>query len=165
MSRAAGAVGLSFVEAVAKGKFVQYGLSQEVERAYRNIERDYPRLRCAWDQENKEHIIHEYCTDGVHRLVLNSKTFHEDLIRSRLERANSEKFDPMDEIEAAERDADKRRDDNLREAIGAAGEKLAHAFAADGLTVRPRMTPRSVAMRKKNSLRNFEAPTRTMRNR
>lgn len=165
MSRAAGAVGLSFVEAVAKGQYVTYGISKEVETAYRNIERDYPRLRCAWDQENKEHMIHEYCADGVHRLVLNSKSFHEDLIRVRLERANSAKFDPMDEIEAAERAVDARQDAMLHEAIGNAGEKLAHAFAADGLTVRPRMAPLSVAMRKKRTLPNFEAPTRSMSNR
>jgi hypothetical protein len=165
VSRAAGAVGLSFVEAVAKGRYVTYGVSKDVERAYRNIERDYPRLRCAWDQENKEHMIVEHCADGEHRLVLNSKHFMEDLIRSRLERANSLKFDPMDEIEQAERDVEAAHDKALHEAVGAAGEKLAHAFAADGLTVRPRMTPRSVAMRKKRTLPNFEAPTRGISNR
>lgn len=165
MSRAPGAVGLSFVEAVAKGKYVTYGVSKDVERAYRNIERDYPRLRCAWDQDNKEHMVVEYCADGEHRLVLNSKSFHEDLIRSRIERSDSTKFDPMDEIEQAEIEVQKREDEMLHEAVGAAGEKLAHAFAADGLTVRPRMTPRSVAMRKKHTLPNFEAPTRTMSNR
>lgn len=165
MSRTAGAVGLSFVEAVAKGKYVTYGLSRDVERAYRAIERDYPRLQCAWDQENKEHMIVEHCKDGSTSLVLNSRSFHEDLIRIRIERANSEKFDPMEEIELAEAEANKRIDDELHERIGAAGEKLAHAFAADGLTVRPRMTPRSVAMRKRHSLRNFEAPTRSISNR
>lgn len=163
MARAA--VGLEFVEAEANGRLVRYGLSREVMRAYKNIERDYPRLRCSWDQENKEHVIAEHCRDGQHRLVLSSRHFNEDLIRVQLERANSDKFDPLKEIDEAEKAAKKAIDDRLREKIGAAGEKLAHAFAADGLTVRPRMTPLSVKMRKKKVLPNFEAPTRTISSR
>lgn len=154
-----------FAEAVAKGKFITYGMDRDVERAYRNIERDYPRLQCAWDNENKEHMIVEHCRDGSTSLVLNSRSFHEDLIRLRIERANSDKFDPMEEIEAAEREVERRSDAAMHEAVGAAGEKLAHAFAADGLTVRPRSTPLSVKMRRRNTLANFEAPTRTMSNR
>lgn len=154
-----------FAEAVAKGKYVTYGMDRDVERAYRSIERDYPRLQCAWDNENKEHMIVEHCKDGSTSLVLNSRSFHEDLIRLRIERANSDKFDPMEEIAAAERDVERRSDKAMHEAVGAAGEKLAHAFAADGLTVRPRSTPLSIRMRRRKTLANFEAPTRTMSNR
>lgn len=153
------------MEEVAKGRFVHYGISAEVDRAYREIERDFPRLRCSWDKENKEHIIVEYCGDGEHRLVLSSRTFQLDLIRLRLHRADSTKFDPLDEIEAAEAAVERAKDARLHEAIGDAGEKLAVAFAQDGLTVRPRMTPRSVKLRKARPLRNFEAPTRMVGNR
>lgn len=165
MSRATGTVGMCFLEAVAQGKFLTYGMDREVERAYRNIERDYPRLRCAWDMENKEHMIVEHCADGVHRLVLNSKTFFEDSIRARIQRADSSRFDPMEEIERAEKEAEKAEADRLHEAVGAAGEKLAHAFAQDGLTVRPRMSPLSVKLKKAQTLRNFEAPTRSISSR
>lgn len=155
-----------FAEAVAKGKYITYGMDREVERAYRAIERDYPRLQCAWDKENKEHMIVEHCKDGATRLVLNSRSFHEDLIRTRIERANSDKFDPLEEVERAEAEANARIDAELSERLGDVGEKLAHAFAQDGLTVRPRMTPQSVKLRKARSLRNFEAPQRaTMSNR
>ena len=165
MSRSAATPGLSYVEAIAKGRFVSYDISAEVLRAYKNIERDYPRLQCLWDKEYHEHHIVEHCRNGDLSLVLISKSFHEDLIRARIERANSEKFDPMDEIEEAEKEVERKHDEMLHEAVGAAGEKLAHAFAQDGLTVRPRMTPRSITMKKKRTLRNFEAPTRTMSNR
>jgi hypothetical protein len=168
VSRTAGTAGLVFAEAVSKGKFVTYGLDRDVERTYRAIERDYPRLQCAFDNENREHTILEHCKDGVHRLVLARPAnigFPEDIVRLQIERANSEKFDPIAEIDAAEAAVEKRKDERLHEAIGAAGEKLAHAFAADGLTVRPKMTPMSVKLRRVRALTNFEAPTRTISNR
>jgi hypothetical protein len=168
VSRTAGAAGLVFAEAMSSGKFVTYGLDREVERVYRAIERDYPRLQCAFDNENKEHTILEHCKDGRHRLVLARPAcigFPEDIVRLQIERANSEKFDPLKEIDEAEKAVEKRRDERLHEAIGDAGEKLAHAFAQDGLTVRPRMTPQSIALKRRRALQNFEAPKRTMSNR
>jgi hypothetical protein len=165
VSRSAATPGLSYVEGLANGRLEIYDLSAEVLKAYRNIERDFPRLQCMWDKEYKEHHVVEHCSDHELRLVLTSKTFHEDLIRTRIHRADSTKFDPMDEIEAAEVAVQRREDEMLHEAVGNAGEKLAHAFAADGLTVRPRMTPCSVKMKSRRTLPNFEAPTRGISNR
>lgn len=165
MARRAAAPGLAFVEGIAKGRFVTYDLSAEVLRAYRNIERDFPRLQCLWDQENREHLILEHCSDHELRAVLTSKTFYEDNIRSRLARADSTKFDPIKEIEEAEEAMERAHDERMHELIGAAGEKLAHAFAQDGLTVRPRMVPVSMRMQRRKSLRNYEAPTRSIKNR
>lgn len=168
MSRRPAAPGLSYATAIANGRFVTTDLSADVLIVYRAIERDFPRLQCLWDKEEAEHVILERCTDHELRMVMNRPGrlgFPEDLIRAKLHRADSTKFDPMDEIERAEREAEKLKDERLHQALGDAGQKLAHAFAQDGLTVRPRMTPRSITMRRKRSLPNFEAPTRGMSNR
>lgn len=154
---------MSFVEGIAKGRYVTWNVSQEVLDSYRRIERDFPRLQCWWDQENKEHVVVERVGNSL-ELVLHSKTFFEDNIRSRIHRADSTKFDPMKEIEEAEKEAEKAWDDRLREQVHAAGEKLAHAFAADGLTVRPRVAF-NTPMHRRRTLPNFEAPTRNISNR
>lgn len=162
MSRST-AGGLHFVEALANGRLVTTVVDPEVSQAYKNIEREWPNLRCYWDNEYKEHLVAEICRDGETRLVLASKTFHEDNIRARINRADATKFDPLEEIEEAEREADRREAARIADLAGDVGEKLAFAFAQDGLTTRPRVS--MSAMHKKRTKRNFEAPTRTIRNR
>lgn len=165
MSLSAVGSGLVYTQGQANGRFTTYQVSPDLKQAYESIQRDYPNLRCFWDNENNEHVILEDCRDGVQRLVFTSKTFHEDLIRVKLNRADSTKFDVMDEIEEAEKFAEAEENRQTRELVGAAGEKLAKAFADDGLTERTRMTPLSVKMRRARRLPNFEAPTRTIKNR
>ena len=157
--------GLVYAKGQADGRFVTHQLSVDVQRAYENIQRDYPNLRCLWDNEYHEHIIIEDCKDHVQRLVLKSKHFHEDLIRIKLNRADATKFDVMEEIEQAEKEAEREEDRKMSDLIGNAGERLAKAFADDGLTERAGWTPLSVKPRRAKRLRNFEAPTRTIRNR
>lgn len=165
MSRNTAGPGLIYAEGQLNGRFTTYQVSPDVHRAYENIQRDYPNLRCLWDNENHEHIIIEHCLDDVQRLVLRSRTFHEDLIRVKLNRADSTKFDVMDEIEEAEKAANREEERKMADLTGEAGEKLAKAFADDGLTERTRMTPLSVRMKPAKRLRNFEAPKKAIRNR
>lgn len=157
--------GLIYAEGQLNGRFTTYQVSPDVHRAYENIQRDYPSLRCLWDNENHEHIIIEDCKDHVQRLVLKSKHFHEDLIRVKLNRADATKFDVMEEIEEAEKAAEREEDRQLAELTSAAGEKLAKAFADDGLTERARMTPLSVKLKPARRLHNFEAPKKAIKNR
>lgn len=152
------------MEGISKGRYVTWNLSPEVLRSYAAIERDFPRLKCWWDQENKEHVVMELCADQSYSLVCATPHFIEDLVRHKIHRADSTKFDPMKEIEQAEKDMEKYYDDRLHEQVSEAGEKLAHAFAADGLTVRPRVAF-NTGMHRKHPLPNFEAPTRKMSNR
>lgn len=163
MSRSA-AGGLHFVEALANGRLVTTVVDPEVSQAYKNIERDWPNLRCYWDNEEKEHVVAEVCKDGVTRLVYHSRKFHEDLVRLAIHRADSTKFDPMDEIEEAEKQMERDEERRIADIVGDVGEKLAKAFADDGLTVRPKVAF-NTRMHKKRRLRNFEAPTRTVPNR
>jgi len=156
--------GLSFAEGIAKGRYVITTVSRDVLDAYKSIERDFPRLRCWWDNENKEHVVVEHCTDGSISIVLTSPHFVEDLIRLQIHRADSTKFDPLKEIEESEKQFEKYWDDRLHDQIGDAGERLAFAFAQDGLTVRPKIAF-NTRMHRKRTLPNFEAPTRTMSNR
>jgi hypothetical protein len=162
VSRSA-AGGLHFVEALANGRLVTTVVDPEVSRAYKNIERDWPNLRCYWDKEQKEHVVAEMCVDGELRMVYHHRTFHEDLVRLAIHRADSTKFDPMDEIEEAEKQMERDEERRIADLVGDVGEKLAKAFADDGLTVRPRVS--MGAMHRKRRLRNFEAPTRTVPNR
>lgn len=165
MSPSAAGSGLVYAEGQLNGRFTTYQVSPDVSRAYENIQRDYPNLRCLWDNENHEHVIIETCKDHVQRLVLRSKHFHEDLIRVKLNRADASKFDVLQEIEEAEREAEREEDRRMAELTGEAGEKLAKAFADDGLTERTRMTPLSIKLKRARRLRNFEAPTKAIRNR
>jgi|SRR5262245_20501702 len=158
------APGLTYVQANG-GRVEKYTLDAEVLRAHRNIERDYPRLTCLWDKDQHEHIIVETCSDGVERLAYAGRTFHEDLVRAFLERGRSDKVDIFDEMEKANAEWEAEQDYKIGQKVQAAGEKLAFAFAQDGLTSRVRMAPLSVTLKKKKTLRNFEAPTRTISNR
>lgn len=156
--------GLSFVDSFAD-RYEVYTFDPEVIEARKRIEADFPRLQCLWDKDRKEHVIVEHCNDGTDRLVFAIKTFHEDLIRARLHKADHNNFDPLDEIDKYNEALEKQLDDQMYEQVREAGEKLAHAFAQDGLTVRPRMAPLSVSLKRKRALPNFEAPTRTIRSR
>lgn len=163
MSRSA-VGGLHFVEALANGRLVTTVVDPEVSQAYKQIEQEWPNLRCYWDNDNKEHVVAEICRDGQTRLVFASPRFHLDIVRAQIHRADSTKFDPLDEIEAAEKEMDRNEERRIADLVGDVGEKLAHAFAQDGLTVRPRVAFGD-KMHRKRTLRNFEAPTRTVRNR
>jgi len=155
------APGLTYVEA-NYGRVERYTLDATVIRAHRNIERDYPRLQCLWDKENHEHVIVEHCRDGKDRLVWAGRHFVEDVVRAMLNRGNSEHFDLFEEMEKSNAAWEKEFDYRIGQQVMAAGEKLAHAFAKDGLTIRPRMTPISVKLKKQKTLRTFEAPSRRM---
>jgi hypothetical protein len=141
--------GLSYVDA-NKGRVGVYTFEKDVEEARARIEREYPTLRVLWDFETKEHLIVEKCLDGVERLYFATKTFYEDEIRERIrigDDAARRNEDPFDAIERANEEREKRIDAELADKIGDVGQKLAHAFAKDGLTVRPRMVPRSIKLR------------------
>lgn len=159
-----GVSGLTYVEANGD-RISRYTLSQDVIDARKRIERDYPNIRIWWDGENQEHCVCQIDGHGTETLVFATRTFHEDLIRVRLEKANNLRSDPFEEIEKHNAEVDRRQEAALVEKVHEAGEKLAHAFAQDGLTVRPRMIPISVKRYKNNRLRNFEAPSRTISNR
>lgn len=117
-----------------------YTFDQEVIDARGRLEHDFPELRFLWDNETHEHLIIEHCKDGTDALVFKTKTFLEQAIRERLHRADCLLSDPFDEIEkhndAIEREQDRRFEDQ----IGDVGERLAWAFAKDGLTVRPKIS-------------------------
>lgn len=148
--------GLTYVQANPDGRIVKYTLSSDVMEAARRIERDFPNLRVWWDNENEEHVIVERDSWGNEELVFATKSFHEDLVRARLHRARNDLSDPLDDIDRYNAEVEAEQERQLSERIYEVGEKLAHAFAADGLTVRPRMTPRSVPLRKVNKLQNFD---------
>jgi hypothetical protein len=144
------------VQANATGRIQRFTLSQDVIDARARIERDYPNIRVWWDAENEEHCITQIDSWGCESLVFATKSFHENLIRARLEAARNDKSDPLDDIDAWNARVEEEQERRLSERIHEVGEKLAHAFAADGLTVRPRMAPLSVGMKKINKLQNFD---------
>lgn len=151
-----GVGGLSFVEANPTGRIERFVLSKDVIEARARIERDYPNIRIWWDNENQEHCVVQTDLEGNETLVFATKSFHEQLVRTRLESARNDKSDPLEDIDKWNEAVEREQDRQFSDRMGAVGEKLAFAFAQDGLTVRPRMTPRSVAIRKKKTLMNFE---------
>lgn len=160
-----GTGGLSFVQANA-GRVERYTFSPEVERARRNIEREFPRIQVLWDHETHEHLIVQTDVLGHEQtLLFATRMFVEDVIRARLHAMDNSKRDVLADIdktnEEVERDIDRRMTDRIHEA----GEKLAHAFAQDGLTVRPRISFSDTPLRAFNTSRkrNFEAPSRPAR--
>ncbi len=152
--------GLSFVEANASGRIVRYSLSRDVIEARSRIERDFPNLRIWWDNENQEHVIVERDKHGDETLVLATPMFHEAMIREYLYLHDNSKFDPLDEVDKHNAAVEAEQDRRFSERMGEIGEKLAHAFAADGLTVRPRMAPLSIPLKKRKILSNYEIPNR-----
>jgi hypothetical protein len=155
-----GVGGLSFLEANPNGRIERYTLSRDVIDARARIERDFPNIRVWWDNENREHVVCQRDGRGEETLVFATKTFHEQLIRDRLGRANNENSDAFEEIERWNAAVEAEQDRSFSEKIGEVGEKLAHAFAADGVTVRPRMAPLSVKMKKRKILQNYELSNR-----
>jgi hypothetical protein len=155
-----GVGGLSFVEANPSGRIERYTLSREVIDARARIERDFPNIRVWWDNENKEHVVCQRDGRGEESMVFASQSFHEQLIRDRLGRANNENSDAFEEIERHNAAMEAEQDRVFSEKISEVGEKLAHAFAQDGLTVRPRMAPLSTGMKKRKILQNYELPNR-----
>lgn len=159
MKRSPGVTGLSYVEANPGGRVSRKTISRDVLDARRRIERDYPNVRCYTDHETSEHLVTQRDSTGTETLVFAtpfSSGFHEGIIRARLERARNDKSDPLEDIDAWNRMMEDEQDKALTEQMAQVGEKLAFAFAQDGLTVRPRMTPRSVPMKKLNKLQNYE---------
>lgn len=157
--------GLTMVE-VNHGRVEKTTFDRTVEDAKARIHRDYPRVEVLWDHEAKEHLITQHGLDGTHSLVFSTPHFHEDLIRLELDRRNLENGrDPLEEVDRHNDHLDAEFDRRISERVHEAGEKLAWAFAADGLTVRPKMTPLSVQMRKKKILSNFEVPDAVVKRR
>ena len=157
--RSPGVGGLSYVQANAAGRITRFTLSGDVMSARSRIERDYPNIRIWWDNDNEEHCVCQLFPGGE-ELVFATKTFHEPLIRARLERARNDRSDPLDDVDRYNAEVEKEQDRQFSEKMGDVGERLAFAFAQDGLTVRPRMTPLSVPLRKKRTLMNFDIPNR-----
>lgn len=151
-----GVRGLTYVQANAAGRIQRFTLSQDVIDARARIERDYPNIRIWWDAENEEHCICQVDSWGSESLVFATKSFHEQLVRRRIDEADNTKSDPFEAIEKYNAELEAEEDRRFSEKMGEVGERLAHAFAADGLTVRPRMAPLSVKLRKVNRLQNFD---------
>jgi hypothetical protein len=159
VKRVPGVTGLTYEEANPGGRVTRSTISTEVLDARRRIERDYPNVRCYSDLETKEHLITQRDATGTETLVFATpfaRGFHEELIRARLERARNDKSDPFEEIEAWNARVEAEQDRRFTERIHEVGEKLAFAFGQDGLTVRPRMVPRSIKLRKINKLQNYQ---------
>lgn len=159
MKRVPGVTGLTYEEANPGGRVTRSTISQEVMDARRRIERDYPNVRCYSDLETKEHLVTQRDATGTESLVFAvpfKRGFHEDLIRARLERARNDKSDPFDDIEAWNAKVEAEQDRRFTEKIHQVGEKLAFAFGQDGLTVRPRMVPRSIPLKKLSRLQNYQ---------
>lgn len=159
MRRSSGVTGLTFEEANPGGRITRSTISSDVLDARTRIERDYPRVRCYTDLETREHVVTQRLADGTEELVFAipfARGFHEELIRARLERARNDLSDPLEEIDKYNAAVEAEQEHRFSEQIGDIGEKLAHAFAQDGLTVRPRMVPMSVRMRKPSRLQNHD---------
>jgi hypothetical protein len=147
------------MEANPNGRITRTTISTDVLDARRRIERDYPNVKCYQDNETKEHLVTQRDATGTETLVFAipfARGFHEDLVRARLERARNDKSDPLEEIEKYNAAVEAQQEKDFSDKIGEVGEKLAFAFAQDGLTVRPRMAPQSVKLRKKLQLQNYE---------
>lgn len=145
---------------VNRGRVTTFTFDRDVIEARRRIERDFPEIKVLWDQHTREHLIVEHCRDGTDRLVFATPRFHEDLIRARLADADSLRTDPFEAVEKYNEAVEKDQERRIGEKIQEAGEKLAFAFAQDGVTVRPRMTPLSVQLRKARRLQNYDIPNR-----
>jgi hypothetical protein len=163
MRRNPGVRGLSYVEANPGGRISRTTVDEGVLDARRRIERDYPNVRCYSDLENKEHLVTQRDGTGTETLVFAipfERGFHEGVVRARLERGRNDKSDPLDEIEKHNAAVEKEQERQFADKMGDVGEKLAFAFAQDGLTVRPRMVPVGVNLKKKKQIQNFEMPNR-----
>lgn len=163
MRRNPGARGLSYLESNPDGRITRTTISMDVLDARRRIERDYPSVRCYQDNENREHLVTQRDSTGTETLVFAipfARGFHEDLVRARLERSRNDKSDPLEEIEKYNTAVEKEQEYQFSQKLGDVGERLAFAFAQDGLTVRPRMTPVGIPLRKRKQLQNFEMPNR-----
>lgn len=154
-----GVRGLSYVQ-VNHGRVTNWSVNQDVADAKARIERDFPRIRVRWDHETQEHLVTQTDSEGTETLLFATRSFHEDLIRARIGRANNENSDPLDEVDRYNSAVEREQDRQFSEQMADVGQRLAHAFGQDGLTVRPRMGPLSVPMRKSRHLQNFEVPNR-----
>lgn len=154
------APGLSYVDANA-GRVGVYTFSAEVLAIKRQVEETWPELQVLWDHETREHLIIEHCRDGTDRLVLTTRNLTgimDRLMKADCARQGQE--DPFVMLEKEEKELQAAMDKELSEKIQEAGERLAFAFAQDGVTVRPRMAPLSTKLKRRKALPNFEAPAR-----
>lgn len=163
MRRNPGVRGLSYVEANPGGRITRSTVDVGVLDARRRIERDYPNVRCYSDLENREHLVVERDSTGTETLIFAipfARGFHEAVVRTRLERARNDRSDPLEELDKYNAEVEKEQERRFQDQMGEVGEKLAFAFAQDGLTVRPRMVPVGVPLKKRKQLQNFEMPNR-----
>lgn len=127
--------GLTFTE-VNGGRVTTYGFDADVLEAKHRIEQEFD-VRVLWDNERHEHLIVQTEYDGTQSLVFATKTFYEEEIRKRLYDAQT--GDVLDKIDAHNAALEADQDRRFSDQMGDVGERLAHAFAKDGLTVRPKV--------------------------
>jgi hypothetical protein len=151
-----GTAGLTYVQANG-GRLTTTTISPEIDKAYREIEAEFPELEVLCDHENEEHVIVEHCADGVQRLFKAwpwSQGFHVAQVRQWL--YSSEGVDPLAAVDAANEMREREIDYNLGQRIGDMGQRLAFALAQDGVTIRPSMTPLSVEMQRARKIQNWQ---------
>lgn len=120
---------LSIVDANG-GRLVTY--QEDVLGIKRRIEETWPELCVVFDLVDEEWVIYEQCLDGVDRLLFKTRVLDQRAM-DRIARADMNSQDPLKDIDdyndALEREQDRRFED----AIGDAGERLAHALWKDGV--------------------------------
>lgn len=126
--------GLTYPD-VNKGRIIT--IQDDVLGIKRRIQDLWPELRVYFDQDSDEWVITEMCRDHTERLVFTTTALNESVI-ARLYRAQAGDFTADLDKEEAQREKD--HDAKLADMAGDAGERLAHAFAKDGLTVRARIS-------------------------
>lgn len=102
----------------------------------KRIEDTWPELRVYFDTEAEEWVITQIDRHNTESLLFTTPSLSEATML-RIQQAEA---DPWESIQKAEAEADREHERRVADLCGDVGERLAHAFARDGLTVRSKIS-------------------------
>lgn len=135
--------GLSYVDA-NRGRVVT--VEDDVLGIKAKIEDEFPELYVCIDYEGGPNgdptfLVVERCQDGVDRLGI-ERAYLDDRLLDDIRRADTHRRgqeDPVALLDAYNEMIEKEKEREFADRIGDVGERLVHAFAKDGVIVRPKI--------------------------